>query len=251
VTHHPVRSVLNALRHGNIRRAEECSTLLRWLDPKPGERILDVGCGDGYYDSIIAGSGAHVTGIDIHEQRLRLARRRFGGARTDFLWMDGERMDLAAASFDKAVSFCVIEHFSDDESAIRNVSKALKKGGLFVFSADSLSHPGIRPKEREFHRRLFAVHVYYTRETVEPKLARAGFEIVRTQYLHNSSRSLRLFRLSWKLDALRGWRRIFRTAGYAALGSIGQVILRTSQQRTDGPENGLTLLVMARRRADP
>ena len=63
------------LNHLNFRRIEECSTLIRWLDPKPGERILDIGCGDGYYDNIIAKSGAKVTGIDVHERRLSRARR--------------------------------------------------------------------------------------------------------------------------------------------------------------------------------
>jgi protein-L-isoaspartate O-methyltransferase len=48
--------------HWNIRRKEECRTLIRWLDPRPGERILDIGCGDGYYDALIAKSGAHVLG---------------------------------------------------------------------------------------------------------------------------------------------------------------------------------------------
>ncbi|HEV8683294.1 MAG TPA: SAM-dependent methyltransferase, partial [Actinomycetota bacterium] len=48
-------SLLNRL---NLRRIEECATLIRWLEAAPGERILDVGCGDGSNAAAIARVGA-------------------------------------------------------------------------------------------------------------------------------------------------------------------------------------------------
>ena len=75
--------ILSAARWGrgfgrlNFRRADECDVVLRWLEPAAGERILDVGSGDGYYDWRISRSPAHVTGIDVHEKRLAFARRHY------------------------------------------------------------------------------------------------------------------------------------------------------------------------------
>ena len=52
-----------------------------WLEAGAGERILDVGSGDGYYDWRISRSGARVTGIDLHEKRLAYARKHYGSER--------------------------------------------------------------------------------------------------------------------------------------------------------------------------
>lgn len=238
----------DGLAHWNVRRTEEVTILLRWLDPKPGERILDVGCGDGFYDRRISRAGAHVLGIDTHEDKLRRARRLYGGPEAGFALMDASFPGFAPASFDKAVSMCVIEHFPDGERAILNVSKALKKEGLFVFSVDSMSVPSLTAEEMAFHRRRYAVRAYYTRGSLEPALARAGLEIEEAQYLHASPGSLRIFRRSWKLDALRGWRRVFKAPGYAALGITGAMALRSARPPVPTLENGLTLLIKARKR---
>ena len=78
----------------NFRRRLECSTILRWLDARPGESILDVGCGDGYYDSLMARTGARVLGIDIHPQWLPFAEKHYGSESCEFILMDAESMDL-------------------------------------------------------------------------------------------------------------------------------------------------------------
>src|SRR5262245_41504323 len=100
--------IIDGISHHHFRRIEECSTLIEWLDPRPGERILDIGCGDGYYDAQIAGRGARVVGVDIHEKRLRTARRKHRSERTEYRYMDAENLDFGPGSFDKVISFCVI-----------------------------------------------------------------------------------------------------------------------------------------------
>src|SRR3712207_8663243 len=52
------------------------SEVLRWLGPKPGERILDLGCGDGALTLEVAAQGAEVVGVDTSEDLLAAARRR-------------------------------------------------------------------------------------------------------------------------------------------------------------------------------
>lgn len=229
----------------NFRRIEECSTIIKWLDPRPGERILDIGSGDGSYDWRISRSGATVVGVDTHEKRMATARRCYSGDRTRFLLADAETISLPDASFDKAVSLCVMEHLGRDEVVMSNVSRALKPGGRFVFSADSLSIAGLTPAERERHRTRYAVNTFYTIDIVREKLARSGFGMTAASYILSSQTDLRLFRLSWKLDDLRGVMTVLRTPGYAVLGIVWALASRLPGYSRGAGVGGMTLLVSA------
>lgn len=236
--------MLEGLLHWNFRRIEECRTLIEWLDPAPGERILDLGCGDGYYDRLIAARGANVVGVDIHARRLARARRLHQTERTRFLAMDAEELSFPDASFDKVVSFCVIEHFAREQRVVDHVARVLRSGGTFVLSADSLSHPEITPGERERHRRKYAVNTFYTPEVLETKLRHAGLELLETRYILTTRLTLALARLSWRLDDLPpglSW------IGYLLLGTVGKLLSDLSERRWPRPACGLTLLARARK----
>ena len=70
-----VQFMICALSRLNFRRIHECSTILGWLNPQPGECILDIGCGDGYYDWLIAKTG-------VKRRRNRYpGKTTFGGAK--------------------------------------------------------------------------------------------------------------------------------------------------------------------------
>jgi SAM-dependent methyltransferase len=226
---------------------KECSTLIRWLAGKPAERILDIGCGDGYYDTLIARTGAYVVGIDIHRKRLSQAQRLRCGSSTEFHYMDAQELDFAGASFDKAVSFCVIEHLHDSGQVIRNIARVLKPGGWLVFSADSLSTPGITAQERERHKERYAVNTFYTRQNLQEKLTGAGFEMEETQYIINTPFDLALVRLSWKLDDLPVQLRPLRSLGYLVLAAIWKASSLLSRPGASDVDGGLTLLVRARK----
>lgn len=235
----------------NFRRADECAAALRWLDPGEGERILDVGCGDGYYDWRISQSGARVTGIDVHEKRLAFARRHYGNGRTEFLNLDAARADFPPDSFDKALCLCVMEHLRDDERVLRNISRAMKPGGRFVFSADSLSNSGITPEERERHRRRYAVNAFYTEDVVRAKLSLAGFDIDDVGYVLHTPGALKLVRISWKLDDLPKALIPLRYFIYIMLGAAYKVSPASLDHRPPPSTSGLTLIVKAHRRAEP
>jgi trans-aconitate methyltransferase len=101
--------------------------LLDWLDPKPGERILDVGCGDGALTRRIADRGAEVVGIDSSGAMVEAAREAGMDARM-------ARAEALAfeAEFDGVFSNAALHWVSDSESVVRGISKALKPGGRFV-----------------------------------------------------------------------------------------------------------------------
>jgi SAM-dependent methyltransferase len=180
---------------------------------------------------------------------MATARRCYSGDRTEFVLLDAEAIDYPESSFDKAVSLCVMEHLGCDERVMRNVSRSLKPGGRFVFSADSLSNRGITAAERERHRTRYAVNTFYTIDSVRAKLARTGFEIETARYILSSPAELRLVRLSWKLDDLSGAIRILRPVGYLALGGLWALASLLPGHRRGAGEGGLTLLVRAKKLA--
>lgn len=241
-----LRPFIRGLGRFNFRRRQECLTILRWLDAGPGEDILDIGCGDGTYTARVARAGARVLGIDIHPRWLPFAQRYRSSGRCSFVHMNAEEMDLPAGRFDKVMSLCVIEHFNRDEAVIKHVARVLRPGGRFVFSADSLSNPGITTAERSRHQRRYAVNTFYTEEIIAAKLERAGFAVEKTQYILHRPLDLALARASWKLDELPGWLGIVRVLATIGLW-IAWAMAAPFSRKNAAPSGGLTLLVQARK----
>ena len=99
------------------------------LAPKPGERILDMGCGTGHLTAQIAESGAEVVGIDSSEDMVRVASEnyphiRFKVADARSLPFDGE--------FDAVFSNAVLHWVRPPEAVVDSVRRALRPGGRFV-----------------------------------------------------------------------------------------------------------------------
>jgi len=239
--------LFESVRHMNFRRMRECAQIISRLDPQPGERILDIGCGDGYYSSIIAKKGAKVVGFDYSKDAIDRAKSLYHDRNIQFLHMNAEEMDFPSESFDKAVSFCVIEHFRNDEHVMQHLARILKPHGRFVFSADSLSYPKITAQEREKHRKRYQVNTFYTNPVVLDKLQRNGFKLDTAAYNLSSSLSLSLARFSWKLDDLPKKLFLLRGFAYLILGTLGKIVSDLSEHRARSKEFGLTLLVSARK----
>lgn len=101
--------------------------VVEWLDAKPGERILDVGCGDGVLSAELAKLGATVVGVDASEDMLAAARNRGVDAR----FMDGQALTFTA-EFDAVFSNAALHWMTDAQAVIAGVHRALVPGGRFV-----------------------------------------------------------------------------------------------------------------------
>jgi SAM-dependent methyltransferase len=103
--------------------------VLQLLDPKPGELILDVGCGDGVLTGKIVEAGARVIGLDSSEEMVEAARARG----LDAFVADAEDMDLARfGQFDAVFSNAALHWMLDPDAVACGIFTALKDGGRFV-----------------------------------------------------------------------------------------------------------------------
>lgn len=97
------------------------------LAPAPGERILDLGCGDGTLTEALIAAGADVVGIDASEDMVAAARLR---------GIDARLADATALAFDRefdaVFSNAALHWMSDADAVIASVHRALKPGGRFV-----------------------------------------------------------------------------------------------------------------------
>ena len=102
--------------------------VLEWLAAKPGEKILDLGCGDGQLTQRIAATGADVLGVDASPQMVRAARER--GIVADL--GDAEQLPYADKTFDAVFSNAALHWVRDQDAMIAQIDRVLKPGGRFV-----------------------------------------------------------------------------------------------------------------------
>lgn len=100
-----------------------------WLDPKPGEQILDLGCGTGDLAFAIASTGAEVMGMDASEPMIEAARLKYPGLR--FITGDGQRFE-SDTQYDAVFSNAALHWMKDAGAVAANVWKCLKPGGRFI-----------------------------------------------------------------------------------------------------------------------
>ncbi|HAB17349.1 MAG TPA: hypothetical protein DCE44_12970 [Verrucomicrobiales bacterium] len=144
----------------DIRRAVKCEYFYKsfWRDPhfarlylggyleimqgflerygKPGMRLLDVGCGPGYFSLEFARLGYHVTGIDIAPKAIDAAQRALDASPRDAQFGSLEygvrSLEEMTGTFD-AISFTgVIHHFSNPDEMLRRGSDLLEPNGLLI-----------------------------------------------------------------------------------------------------------------------
>lgn len=133
--------------------------LHRYLFSRPlvqDAEVLDLGSGEGYGSQILASSARRVVGIELDPLAVEHARRNYHD--TNLFFVEGSVLDLRdfeAESFDAAVCFEVIEHVSDHERLLAEVTRVLRPGGIFVVST---------PDREEYNRELGHVNPYHLKE---------------------------------------------------------------------------------------
>ena len=113
---------------------------LKWIDQHAGlagKSVLDIGCGGGILSESMADAGAKVTGIDLSEKALGVARLHLleSGKKVDYRMISAEELAAqAAGTFDVVTCMEMLEHVPDPTSVVAACSALAKPGGHVFFS---------------------------------------------------------------------------------------------------------------------
>jgi ubiquinone/menaquinone biosynthesis C-methylase UbiE len=128
-----------------------CGTTIEHLHIKPGEKILDLGCGRGFETVLAArltGPKGLAVGLDLTPSMARAARetaKKSGVSNIEFLTGEIENLPFENETFDAVTSNCVINHAKDKKRVYREIMRVLKKGGRFVVS-DAVTKKPLPPE---------------------------------------------------------------------------------------------------------
>lgn len=119
---------------------------IQMVDPKPGESILDIGCGRAMDIVALSKFGATVIGVEPSSVMLEYARQslKSDGNKTGVLQAIAESIPIAQGSIDKIVCKGALDHFADPERAIRQMAAAIKPGGTAVIAIANFESLGFK-----------------------------------------------------------------------------------------------------------
>ena len=140
------------------------------LPEKEGLKILDVGCGAGFFEAVLAPMGHKVTGIDLTPEMIEKGKELLSrhGIEAEMLVMDAEKPEFETESFDVIVSRNLVWTLPHPLETYMEWQNLLKKGGtLIVFDAEyakgfhnnnwaeNCAHKGVNDEMREECHRIY------------------------------------------------------------------------------------------------
>lgn len=145
-----------------------------------GDRVLDLGCGDGAFAAALTGAGAVVTAVDVSGEAVRRARGRAPGAQVELVAEGGE-LPFAEDAFDLVWCGETLEHVADVAGLLAEVRRVLRWGGTLLVTTPNVPRLGVavealrgRPLEERLDPR--ADHLrFFTARTLTAVLRDAGF----------------------------------------------------------------------------
>ncbi len=131
----------------NYQRAVILPNLMRLLDVKREEKILDIACGQGFFTGVLAKNGAEAVGTDIAEELVAIAKKEH--PKVPFFIAPADKLAFAKnAFFDKAILVLAIQNIENAYGVFAEAARVLKSGGRLWMV---LNHPAFRvPKASDW-----------------------------------------------------------------------------------------------------
>lgn len=169
---------------------ERRSRILRALDSRPGDNVLDIGSGPGHQvaeiASVVAPNGV-VKGVDAAESAIAIARRRWTGLdNVEFTPGDAYKLPFGDSTFDAVMSSQVFEYLDDVAGALSEAFRVLKpKGRVLIHGTEwgALLWRSVDAERMERFMNIWDGHLAnpHLPQTLAKKLADAGFESTKAE----------------------------------------------------------------------
>lgn len=174
---------------GTYNELVEVPAMLELIGDVKGKRVLDAGCGYGYYSLLLARSGAMVTGIDISEKMIELAKNnaREASVECQFFVCDLQNLSmLVGNTFDVVVSSIVVGNVDFLEKAFSEVFRVLKQKGIFAFSENHPLLKGSWEKDGGGKRLHWNIDNYFDRSVRTTEWRTQDGKIIETSSRHRT-----------------------------------------------------------------
>ena len=184
---------------GDMALKRRARRIIEGLELVERDKILEVGCGNGYYLSLLnrLKLNLDLVGIDNDKLALKDAVKFIGDKKVKLLFADASKISLPSSSFNKIVMSEVIEHVNDEKAVLREVFRVLKKGGILTLTTCNIDYPFFWDPINWILQHLFKVHIksgfwagiwnqhtrLYKDERIEKLIKDAGFEIEQNESL--------------------------------------------------------------------
>jgi len=207
-----IRTFYNTVYYKDVNRDESPSSHYKRLAARIGissnDRVLDVACGLGHWLSVCSKHGAQTSGVDLSERAIGACRQAIPDG--TFFAQPAETLPFEDACFDVVTCLGSLEHFVDQEAAIREMVRVGKPNARFVIL---VPNEGFLTRRLGFYggtHQVAAKEVMHSLSNWAALFERCG--------LHVKSRWRDLHVLSWSWISSRGWRHVpIRAAQAAAL----------------------------------
>ena len=141
LSHHGAGEIWNwESAAGRMRWQRRVAMLTSGLHP--GMRVLELGCGTGYFTRELARKGATITAVDISPELLAIAREKCRALEISFENQNAYALDYPDSSYDAVVGSSVLHHL-DVEPALREIHRVLRPGGKITFTEPNMMNPQI------------------------------------------------------------------------------------------------------------
>lgn len=164
---------------------------------KSTDAVVEFGCGSGATALALAPAVARMVGSDISSEMIAIARERArGAANVEFIVATPEAAPWSDGSFDTALAFNLLHLVEARQTALSNVRKVLKPGGLFISKTPCLAdaNPILRlavPVMQWIGRAPYVA--FFSAEKLEREIVAAGFEILERARHGSRSKDARPF----------------------------------------------------------
>lgn len=184
---------------GDMALKRRAWNIITELELKGGDKILDVGCGDGYYLHLLSNLGLklELVGTDYDEIGLKKARKNLG---ENIPLKTGDLMKtlpFKTDTFDKIVMSEVAEHLPDDVKGLKEVKRVLKPGGILCLTVPNHNYPLLWDPINWILENFFGTHIesgffaglwnqherLYKPDEIKIVLEKAGFKVDKVKSL--------------------------------------------------------------------
>lgn len=184
---------------GDMALKRRARKIIEGLELKTGEKILEIGCGNGYYLSLLnrLGMKLKLMGIDSDILALNDAKKFIGNDRVKLKLCDASKLPFESNSFDKIVMSEVIEHVVDEVIVLKEAKRVLKKGGILTLTTCNIDYPFFWDPLSWVLQHFFGTHIergffagiwnqhtrLYKKERIEKLVKETGLQITNSEPL--------------------------------------------------------------------